>query len=65
MKETFPDVIDLLRGDAALLEAAKKGNLAKVRINFHLFPVLFFDSPENIRKPKVSDVLEREREVKE
>jgi len=30
VKEGYPDVIDLLRGDAALLEAAKKGNLAKV-----------------------------------
>ncbi|XP_047128184.1 poly [ADP-ribose] polymerase tankyrase-2 isoform X1 [Hydra vulgaris] len=30
VKEGFPDVADLLRGDAALLEAAKKGNLAKV-----------------------------------
>ncbi|XP_057306768.1 poly [ADP-ribose] polymerase tankyrase-2-like [Hydractinia symbiolongicarpus] len=30
VKDTFPDVIDLLRGDVALLEAAKKGNLPKV-----------------------------------
>ncbi|XP_065071133.1 poly [ADP-ribose] polymerase tankyrase-2-like isoform X2 [Rhopilema esculentum] len=30
VKECFPDVIDLLRGDAALLEAAKKGNMPKV-----------------------------------
>lgn len=30
VKEGFPDVADLLRGDVALLEAAKKGTLAKV-----------------------------------
>ena len=50
MKETFPDVIDLLRGDAALLEAAKKGNLAKVRINLHFFPTFLCDPPEHIEK---------------
>ena len=31
MKEGDQDVQDLLRGDAALLEAAKKGNLARVQ----------------------------------
>ena len=30
VKDGFPDVADLLRGDVALLEAAKKGTLAKV-----------------------------------
>jgi len=30
VKDCFPDVVDLLRGDAALLEAAKKGNMPKV-----------------------------------
>ena len=32
VKEGFPDVADLLRGDVALLEAAKKGTLAKVKV---------------------------------
>lgn len=31
MKESDQDVADLLRGDAALLDAAKKGNLARVQ----------------------------------
>ena len=31
VKEGDQDVQDLLRGDAALLEAAKKGNLARVQ----------------------------------
>eukprot|EP00794_Sanderia_malayensis_P005571 gene5571-6259_t len=30
VKDGFPDVVDLLKGDAGLLEAAKKGNIAKV-----------------------------------
>lgn len=31
VKESDQDVADLLRGDAALLDAAKKGNLARVQ----------------------------------
>lgn len=31
VKESDQDVADLLRGDSALLEAAKKGNLARVQ----------------------------------
>ena len=43
VKEGFPDVVDLLRGDVALLEAAKKGNLAKVIfMDFFLYVRLLF-----------------------
>ena len=32
VKECDQDVMDLLRGDSALLDAAKKGNLSRVQV---------------------------------
>ena len=61
VKECFPDVIDLLRGDAALLEAAKKGNMPKVTahlqisIRFHQLFESLSKSSHNIKNSQIAN----------